>query len=337
MFQLIEQFIFRNLTPLSIRHLPPPEIASATGLCAAVYRQLEREFQTVPPITMHHLDAELMAGVWSACRETLVAGPDRSLKEAVAVAVSESNRCPYCVQAHTSFLEGSGGEPHVAAKAMAWAAATGRRDTAASVELQIPQASVPAVLGTAVMFHYINRMVNLFLEETMMPVIGKVPLLGEQALRVFSSTVSGRIATITVNPGEFLVPEPDIPLPDAFAWAGGDILVAGGLRRFAASAMHAGASVNPDVRTLVLGSVDDWNGEAPGPGKAWLDTAVAGLPGELRPQARIALMAAKASWALDDGEVSDFRRAGGDDLRLLQTAAWGAWLAAERIAGWLVA
>ncbi|NTU92664.1 MAG: carboxymuconolactone decarboxylase family protein [Chlorobiaceae bacterium] len=337
MLQAIEQMIFRNVTPLSIRYLAPPGIARAGGLCASVYRQLELEFQTVPPVTMHHLDPELMAGVWSACRETLVAGPGRDLKEAVAIAVSESNRCPYCVQAHTSFLEGSGGEAAENRELMAWAAATGMKAAVSGGVPPVPRALAPAIMGTAVLFHYINRMANLFLDETMMPVIGKVPLLRDPALRFFGSCFSARIASLEVSPGVFLTPEPLEPLPDAFGWALDNREVAGGLRRFAAAASRAGASLDPGVRELAGELVGDWNGEVPGPGKGWLDSAVAGLPEELRPQARVALLAARASWAFDDREVLAFRRVGGDDRALLDTAAWGAYMATQRIAGWFAA
>jgi AhpD family alkylhydroperoxidase len=334
MLQAIERFVFRNITPMSIRYLPSPDIARAEGLSASVYRQLEREFQTVPPVTMHHLDPDLMSGVWSACRETLVAGPDRALKEMVAVAVSESNRCPYCVQVHTSMLDGFGRAAKDVRDVVAWAAATG--DPARLAELVPPfsRESAPAIMGTAVLFHYINRMVNLFLDDTMMPIIGKVPLLREPALSFFTTVVSGRIVSLDVAPGDFLTPEPDMPLPDAFSWAAADLHVSGGLRRFAFSAAAASSALDAVTRELVAETVAAWSGIPPGPGKGWLDRAVAALPDVFRPQARIALLAALASWAVDDGEIAAFRRAGGDDRALLDTAAWGAYLAAERIAGW---
>ncbi len=340
MLQSIEQMIFRNLTPLSIRHLTPPDIAHAEGLSAAVYRQLELEFQTVPPITMHHLDPELMSGVWSACRETLVAGPYRALKEAVAVAVSDSNRCPYCVQAHTSMLEGSGahvGDDGVPASIVEWAAATGDRENAIGLQPPFPRNSAPAIMGTAVMFHYINRMVNLFLDDTMMPVVGKLPLVSGPAFRLFSNFVSGRIATLDVVPGRFLTGEPKMALPEEFRWAEPDAGVSGGLLRFASSAESAGSTLDAAVRGLVEEVVSEWSGGLPGPGKSWLDHAVAVLPEHSRPQARIALLAALASWAADDGEIAAFRGEGADDRSLLDTAAWGAYLAAKRIASWIPA
>jgi AhpD family alkylhydroperoxidase len=338
MLQAIEQLIFRNLTPLSIRHIPPPDIGHAEGLSAAVYRQLELEFQAVPPITMHHLDPGLMSGVWSACRETLVAGPDRAVKEAVAVAVSKSNRCPYCVQAHTSMLEGSGalvGDAGVPAAIVEWAAATGDREKANLLAPQFPGRSAPAIIGTTVMFHYINRMANLFLDDTMMPIVGKLPLVSGAAFRMFSNLVSGRIATLDVAPEGFLTVPPAMALPDEFRWAEPDAGVSGGLLRFAASAVSAGSSLDAAVRQLVEHLVSEWTGGSPGPGKGWLDNAVGMLPEHSRPQARIALLAALASWAADDGEVAAFRRQGGDDRALLDTAAWGAYLAAKKISGWL--
>jgi AhpD family alkylhydroperoxidase len=347
MFQAIEQLIFRNLTPLSIRHLPPPDFGRASGLSAAVYRQLEQEFQAVPPITMHHLNPQLMAGVWSACRESLIAGPDRALKEAVAVAVSKSNRCPYCVQAHTSMLRGSGdsealqaveesGEgTDVFSEAVAWAASTGKAAEQPAI-LPFSREKAPAVMATTVLFHYINRMVNIFLDDTMMPIVGKVPVIGDQAFRIFSSVVSGRIVSVDVAPGMFLTAAPLMALPDVFRWASVDPGVAGGLLRFA-SAVNAASSISVDVgvQELVAQAIAAWEGEKQEPGKEWLKRMVAALPEQKRPQARIALLAAMASWAVDEAEIAAFKRTGMGDRELLDTAAWGAYLAAERIAGWI--
>ena len=347
MLQAIEQMIFRNLTPLSIRHLPPPDIGKASGLSASVYGQLEQEFQTVPPITMHHLNPSLMAGVWSACRESLIAGPDRALKEAVAVAVSKSNRCPYCVQAHTSMLRGSGDREALRAAegngsgnepfrdVVAWAAATGKVSTQPPVA-PFSSEQAPAVMATAVLFHYINRMVNIFLDDTMMPIVGKVPVIGDQALKIFSNVVSGRIVTVDVTPGIFLTAAPLTALPDAFSWASGSPDVAGGLLRFA-SAVNAASSTSVDVgvQELVARAIAAWEGENQEPGKEWLSRMVAPLPQQKRPQARMALLAAMASWAVDDAEIAAFKRTGLGDRELLDTAAWGAYMAAERIAGWI--
>ena len=347
MLRSIEQFIFRHLTPLSIRWLPAPEIGRASGVAAEVYRQLDEEFMTVPPITLHHLNPRLMAGVWSACRESLVAGPDRAMKELIAVAVSQSNRCPYCVQAHTSMLLGADDRPALdavssgecangeLASLAAWASATGRKSSLSATPPPFTARQAAAFMATAVLFHYINRMVNIFLDEAMMPVVGKVPVVGEQAFRIFSSVTSGRIVRIDATPGVFLMETPAMQLPEAFGWATDDPAVAGGLLRFADAVRQAvDASVAPEIQTLVKRRVLEWEGELPGIGKGWLDEAARVLPERSRPQARLALLAAMASWAVDGGEIASCRQAGLDDRALLETAAFGAYLATERIAGW---
>jgi len=343
----VEQFIFRHLTPLSIRWLPAPDIERASGLVAEVYRQLDEEFMTVPPVTLHHLNSQLMAGVWSACRESLVAGPDRALKELIAVAVSQSNRCPYCVQAHSSMLQGANDRQAFDAVSSgeranddlsnlaAWASATGRKAALASVPPPFTKRQAPAFMATAVLFHYINRMVNIFLDDTMMPVVGKVPVIGDPAFRLFSSVTSGRIVRIDAKPGVFLTGSPAMKLPEEFGWAADDPAVAGGLLRFADAVRAIADSVDSGVQSLVKRHVVAWEGEPPGIDKGWLEDAVRTLPKKLKPQARLALLAAMASWAVDSGEIASCRRAGLDDLALLETAAWGAYLATERIASWL--
>ena len=348
MLRSIEQFIFRHLTPLSIRCLPAPQIAQSSGLAAEVYRQLDEEFMAVPPITLHHLNPQLMAGVWSACRESLVAGPDRAMKELIAIAVSQSNRCPYCVQAHTSMLLGaddrkaldavSSGECANGdlANLAAWASATGRKAALSLTPPPFTKRQAPAFVATAILFHYINRMVNIFLDETMMPVVGKLPVVGDGAFRIFSSVTSGRIVRIDAKPGVFLTEPPVMQLPEAFGWAADNPAVAGGLLRFAyAIRQAADASIAPEVQALVKRRVSEWEGEPPGIGKALLEEAVLTLPDRHRPQARLALLAAMASWAVDGVEIESCKRAGLDDRALLDTAAWGAYIAAERIAGWI--
>lgn len=54
------------------------------------------------PITLHSVDDELFAGMWSFIAETLVVTRDlpRATKEAIAALVSERNECPVCIKAH---------------------------------------------------------------------------------------------------------------------------------------------------------------------------------------------------------------------------------------------
>jgi len=92
-----------------VRYLPIGS-GSASPLSRKVYAQIRQDFgMVVDPFRLHASLPTLLAGVWAACRETeLVGVAPRSAKELVAACVSETNRCPYCVDAHTMLLNSAG-------------------------------------------------------------------------------------------------------------------------------------------------------------------------------------------------------------------------------------
>jgi AhpD family alkylhydroperoxidase len=74
-------------------------------LVVAVYAQAAREFAIVPPIAIHSPVPEILAGMWSLTREAFIVGrPGRARREMVAAGVSQTNRCPYCVEVHSAML-----------------------------------------------------------------------------------------------------------------------------------------------------------------------------------------------------------------------------------------
>lgn len=91
---------------MAIRYIQRVAPNVAEGLVGQVYAQIKKEFGALAePFTLHSPSPELLAGAWSACRESLLVGNvRRDVKEAVAATVSRINRCPYCVDAHTIML-----------------------------------------------------------------------------------------------------------------------------------------------------------------------------------------------------------------------------------------
>src|SRR4051794_23019728 len=103
----VERWIMRGLLPLSIRHVRRVSYGQTEGLSREVYDQMARDFQIVPPFTLHACDPAILAAVWTVFRESSLAGPvSRVDREAVAVAVSQRNQCAFCVDAHTMMLHG---------------------------------------------------------------------------------------------------------------------------------------------------------------------------------------------------------------------------------------
>lgn len=335
--------------PLRYLHTVPPR--AARGLLARVYRQVARDYVLAGPITVHSISPELTAGLWMYGRETVLAADalDRGTKEAIAAAVSVTNRCPYCRDMHTSMAHSAGAHDlavavladadqgpgaDVLAPAIAWARAS--RTPGAPV-LEDPPFTAPQMaeaIGTVVFFHYINRVVNVFFEDTALrlPVVGAV--LTDRLTRGFGFVVRPRMTVDTV-PGESLDLLPEAPLPDDLAWADhptiGPAVARWAAALDAAACRHAPTS----VRTVVGDAIDDWSGADPPLGSAWLEERTAELPAEDRAIAELALLTALASYRVTDARVRALTERGAGEETLLVTVAWAAGLAARRVSSWV--
>ncbi|GAA3000576.1 carboxymuconolactone decarboxylase family protein [Actinokineospora diospyrosa] len=323
-----------------VRYLTPVPPAQARGLVAEVYAGLERDFgMLAPPIALHSPAPEVLAASWAMLRETLVSAGavDRAAKEAVAMAVSQANACPYCVDVHVSALGAHSrlarteADHAVLLAAVDWARAGTAEDTARGHPGAVGQGWAAEMIGTAVTFHYLNRMVNLFLPEspvpTGLPSSARVTALRLLGLFTLADTRAGR------EPAELLA---DAALPRDLAWARGSAAVATAFAR-AAAAIEVGGlrSVPASVRELVRARLDRWHGEPPGPSRAWASDAVAAVPEPDRAAGEFALVAALASYQVDDALVERVRDTGADDRALVEVAAWASLSAARRAGQWL--
>lgn len=333
-----------------IRYVRPVTARAATGVVAAVYDEVRREFGAlVEPFTLHSPAPAILAGVWRACRATLVTGVvPRAVKEAVAAAVSRANRCPYCVGAHTIMLDGAAA--HDTARAIAagrddairdarvrdavvWAAAS--RTPGASVLATPPFTArdAPEVLGTALVFHYINRPVTVLLGASPLP---NAPARWKGGLRRIAGWWFGRaIARPKRDDPPPLLPA--APLPDDLRWAAASAPVADALARFAATVEAEGARVLPvHARAAVLERLETWRGEDVGLGRHWVAPVLASLDPSLHPATRLALLTALAPHQVDDEVVGAFRSgATHDDAALIAVLAWASLAASRRIMRWV--
>jgi AhpD family alkylhydroperoxidase len=329
----------------------PVHEAHAVGLVADVYRQIRSNFMLAGPLTLHSPAPEVLAGAWSGFAETLLVGQvARELKEAVAAAVSRSNRCPFCVDAHAMAIEaltsrqtasaverGEGGSiPDARLRALVeWAAATPFPDSAVLRHPPFTADEAPEIIGTAVYFHYINRMVNVFLDESPVPLPGVL-----RGLRGIMRSVAApmmrpvvmRHATAGASLGLVAAAEPS----EDFAWASASSTVAVAFASFAAAVERAATvCVSRRVRTQVRAELAAWRGEDAGLGRGWVEERLGDLEGPDRPAARLALLTARASYQVDDGVIRAFRATRPADCDLIALTAWASLAAARRIGSWL--
>jgi AhpD family alkylhydroperoxidase len=329
---------------VTVRYVAAVPPRSATGLVGEVYARVRDEFgAVVEPFALHSASPQLLAGIWIACRESLLVGrAERSLKEAVAVAVSDLNACPYCVEAHTVMLHAGG--RHEDARA----AATGQGPSETAAVAQWARATrspghplleappfepvlAPEFVATALLFHYINRMVSVLLDERLLP---------GGALRALSARAAGLYFARAVRrprrPGASLGLLPEASLPGDLAWASESPTLAGALARLAAVVEEEGGrALSPTVRRLVSASLARWRGEDRGISLAWLDAELEPLDPAERATGRLALLVAYQPQRVSAELVSSLRREGVDDRRLLGQLAWPSLAAARRIASWV--
>ncbi|WP_440104472.1 carboxymuconolactone decarboxylase family protein [Streptosporangium sp. H16] len=329
----------------TFRYVTPVTPEAATGRIADVYGQAATDFGLARmPVLMTLSPApDLLTATWALLRESLVAGPaSRTGREVVALGVSVANRCPYCVAAHTTLLHATG--DHELAEVIArsgtpadpghaallgWATATRTAGTAGTA--RPPVAPFPAehtaeYVGTALTFHFVNRIASALLTDSMLP--GRLQdsrLVRSLGGRVLARTVRRRRPageSLPLLAGPVTTPEP--------AWAAGTPVGTA----FAALREAAGAGralLGERARAAVLETVGGWDGEHPAMGGGWLDGPLADLPGADRPGARLALLAALAPYRVTDADVAAWRAGHPDDADLVRLLAYGAITAVEGV------
>ncbi|MEU9835300.1 carboxymuconolactone decarboxylase family protein [Streptosporangium sp. NPDC048047] len=368
--------LMRPGTLIQVRHVSPVRPGAARGLVARVYRQLEDDFGVLaPPVMLHSPSPEALAASWTMLRESLLAAgrTGRAEREAVAAAVSAANACPYCTGVHTGTLHGllpparaagAAGDPAVA-EATEWARATATRERALRHAAPLPAERTAELAAVAVTFHYLNRMVNVFLDDSPMP-----PRLPEGARRPLERLL-GRLmlpaarraavpgaspallpaappADRPYGPSLSYGPDPaggeprpaDLrPAPGPYgveaAWADAVPHFADAFARASAAAGDYGRrSVPRRVRELVAAELAAWDGGPTGLSRAWATAAADRLPAAERPAGRLALLTALASHQVDRTVVEEFRGAGAGDRELVELTSWAALAAARRVASW---
>ncbi|MFF8940338.1 carboxymuconolactone decarboxylase family protein [Streptomyces paradoxus] len=317
-----------------IRHVRAVDPPAAEGLVAAVYTRAEQDFGVVaPPLALHSPAPVPLAATWLLLRETLLADQlvDRSVKEAVATAVSRANACPYCVEVHEAKLDTLppvvNGVPAAVAE---WAQGTVRpRGPKTPLPVSFSPAEAAEVYGVAFTFHYLNRMVSVFLDESPVP---------ERTPRLLRGTIMRAVARVMapdspgpLKPGASLGLLPAAEPPDGLEWAEPSPVVAGAVSRAIAAVADEAHWVPAGVRQRLEACLETWDRQPVGPSRTWLEEAVGKLPAAELPAARLALLTAFAPYQVLAEDVSSFRRYHSSDKELIALTSWAALTTAVHI------
>ena len=141
-------------------------------------------------------------------------------------------------------VEPSGAE--LAGALAAWALATRTPGSTLLHSPPIPAGDAPEIVGTAVAFHYVNRMVNVFLDELPISRLGR---FRDVSRRLLALAMQG--FRRSPRPGDSLSLLPAAELPEDLAWTRSNPAIAGAYARFATAAEEYGRQTLPGgVRRL---------------------------------------------------------------------------------------
>ncbi|EME51934.1 carboxymuconolactone decarboxylase family protein [Amycolatopsis decaplanina] len=299
-----------------IRHVRPVPAGRATGLVRDVYRQLERDFgMLAPPVALHSPSPPTLAASWLMLRESLVTAgaTSRADREVVASLVSQANSCPYCVEVHGMALSSLGRSE--AAEAIG----SGREVEDPRDAAGLSPAASAELTAVAFTFHYLNRVVSVFLGPSPLP--SAVP----DSARERAKSVLGRF----LKPVEDALPGASLALLPAgsrdFSWAAGSPVVKEAFSR--AESAFASLAISPVVRDVVGRELSSWDGSAPGLSRSWVEASVCDVSDGEVAAARLALVVAKAPYQADEALVAAARLG---DRELVELVSWSSFVAAQK-------
>jgi AhpD family alkylhydroperoxidase len=336
---------------MSIKYIKATPHSHVDGVVKEIYSQIKHDFgAVVEPFLLHSSSPSVLGGVWAACRETeLITGVvPRNVKELIASTISQMNWCPYCVDAHTIMLNAEG--EHKVARLLSTDAASDIADPKLKAiyewasSTRSPQSDIilappfsvqeaPEMIGMAVFYHYINKMVSVFLSETPLPLnVSWMKLVMKRFAGWYFSLSARRVKSY----GDSLKFIPDARLPEDMGWAEGSSPISKAFAGFAAVVNEIGAEILPEeVRQCVQEYIHSWNGEHPEMNRHWVDQAAQGLNNEIKGIARLVLTASIAPYQVDEQMIVSFRNAFSTDDALLGALAWGSFAVAKKIGRWL--
>jgi hypothetical protein len=345
----IRFWLFETLSLKTMRYVKATPRREATGLVAQVYNMIEDDFFINGSLTSRSKVPGLLAGIWTAGRESVLVDDhlDRTTKEAMNAVLSQVNDCPYCGDMLISLVHASG--KHEAAsfifaedeanianttlrKRLIWVKSIATPGTKVTGSAPFTAQELPEAIAALMAMSDINRFSHVVMDGSPVSAPLGLQFVKAAALRLFGGQLRATHGK-PLAPGRALPLLPPAVLPSDMWWATPNPRIADVLARWAAIVERESSGVvSPQVRELVAGNLQDWNGELMPLSRKWVESEVSRLTGQNRAIARLALVLAKAPYQVDGTLVEDVLREDRCEERFIRILSWASFSGARRFA-----
>lgn len=342
-------WLFEALSLKTMRYVHAIPRRKATGLVAQVYDMIEADFFINGSLISRSKVPALMAGIWTAGRESVLVEDhlDRTTKEAMNAVLSQVNDCPYCGDMLISLVHAGGkhdaassifaeDEAHITnttlRQRLSWVKAIATPGSSLQMPVPFTAEELPEAIAALMTMSDINRFSHVVMDGS--PVSAPFGLQGVKAaaLRLFGGQLRATHVQ-PLTPGRALSLLPPALLPADMQWAAPNPRIADALARWTAVEERESAGVlSTDVQELVARNLQHWNGELMPLSRSWINSEVGALTGQDRAIARLALVLAKAPYQVDEKLVEDVLGEDRGEERFIRILAWASFWAARRFA-----
>lgn len=332
---------------MAIFHISSIKPSQARGEVKEVYKQLKKEMgDVVEPISMHALIPELLKSNWRVLREALVVEDKvkRKYKEAVASAISSLNDCPYCVDAHTIMMIGLNDKQTAKAidkqdlnlvqdprakELLEWAYNSKYFHSENIVNPPFSKAEAPEIIGTAVFFHYLNRMVTVFLGETILPL--NISFL-KGIMKKMAAMMFSKVLNEEKQPGK-VTENPDMSqFGNPFYWSKNTPRIENALSSFYVVAHQIGEKYIPEqVFNFMIEEIAEWEGSEYVKSSD-LEMKLSQVDEENSSLAKMLYLVSFAPYRITEKQINELRKEYSlSDEAILGMFSWASFMTASKI------
>ncbi|HHC80389.1 MAG TPA: hypothetical protein ENK46_10945 [Flavobacteriia bacterium] len=354
MLQLIEDKLMQQ-NGNAVKYLTVQGIDTATdNTIKKINTQISSDFGLAGPLTLSTPSERVHAVRWAVARESFVVETfvKRVNKEIVATCVAQLNQCPYCEDAHGASIMSSGDiqtanmltsgtwknlKDEKTKQLIDWSLHTRTPNATIVKNPPFSREEAPEIIGTALVFHSTNRLVNIFLEASPLPNFLTGNRIKKTALKIAAKTLFKSMITNSAKAGESLQFIQNYSVSKTLAWPESIPAFAKALAAERVVLKEIEEEIIPlPLVQLFKNHVNKWQGEAKPLGRTWLNYILKDVNESDRHVGRLLFLAAFAPYAITEDDIGNFRKVKPTDTALLEACFWAIQTLTNKIGEWLI-